>query len=89
MMPVWLLKLCHLVGLTNLTDQEVEKYALLRRPKKPFISVENTSFLTISEPLSGSSRQRRQKMAAEHEAVNLSFDSGVGVYWPQSSATGR
>jgi hypothetical protein len=90
MIPVWLLKLCHFIGLTDLTDQEVEKYALLRRrPKKPSISVDDTLFLAIPEPRSARSRERQQMMAGEHEVVNLSFDSSVGIYRPHASATRR
>jgi hypothetical protein len=32
-MPVWLLRLLHLVGLTNLSDEEVERYAALKAGK--------------------------------------------------------
>lgn len=31
-MPTWLLKLLHFVGLTNLSDRDVERYAKARRP---------------------------------------------------------
>jgi hypothetical protein len=30
---VWLLRLLHLVGLTNLSDEEVERYAILKAGK--------------------------------------------------------
>jgi hypothetical protein len=33
-MPVWLLRVLHLVGLTNLSDEEVERYAILKALSK-------------------------------------------------------
>ena len=45
-MPIWLLKLFHLIGLTNLTDEQVNEYV---RYVKPVITVCRFTVVTYSE----------------------------------------
>jgi hypothetical protein len=37
-MPIWLLKMFHFLGLTNLSDEQVEKYVAYKTPKTPKIT---------------------------------------------------
>ncbi len=47
-MPAWLLKVFHFIGLTNLTDEQVRRYAVLKQNRRLNVTFIRVPILSIS-----------------------------------------